>query len=326
MIRQRVARWSSNTADDAWLQVELTEATVVDHVSILWENACAAKYKLQVSDDGAAWTDATDVIAPTCGQTRTDTLNAAIAETAWKFVRMQGIERTPINGTLYGMSLFEFQVWDGPEPVVVDAGVSLVPLPQGLTVLDDETVFTLDADTTIEATGDAVVVADVLAERWRVSTGFPLPVQAAAASNSIRLVLDADYVELDTPSVGEGYSLVVRDTGAVITAKSAHGLHNGVQTLRQLFPPMIESEVAVLGDWSAPAVDIEDAPRLEHRGIQVDSARSFVTVDEVKNIIDTISSTRQSRLHLLGGKHRADCQGHRRRRQGGRVQGELVLP
>ncbi len=303
-------RWSSNTSDDAWIQVELAEATMVDHVTILWEDACAARYKVQVSNDGTGWTDATEEIsqaAAECGQAVTHNLNAATADTAWKFVRMQGIERTPISGTLYGMSLFELQVWDGPEPVAVDTGVNLVPLPQDVTVLEEEDPFVLDADTQIEASGDAVVVAEVLAERWRTSTGFPLPVVDSAATNSIRLVLDDGYTELETPSAGEGYALTVRDTGAVITASAAHGLHNGVQTLRQLFPPLIESQTEVIADWSASAVDIEDAPRFEHRGIQVDTARSFVTVPELKNIIDSIAAHKQDRLHL----HLADDQGWR---------------
>ena len=303
------SRWSSNTADNAWLQVKLAEATNIDHVTILWEAACAAKYRVEVSNDGTAWTDATGEITNSpCAPTMTHTLNAATAGTAWQYVRMQGIERTPIGGTKYGMSLYEFQVWDGPEgPAAAPSGVNLVPLPQELNVLDDEDAFTLNSDTKIEATGDAVVVANVLAERWRVSTGFDLPVVASAASNSIRLVLDANYAEMSTPSAGEGYSLAVRDTGAVITATAAHGLHNGVQTLRQLFPPMIESRTTVLRDWSAPAVDVEDSPRFAHRGIQVDAARSFVTVPELKNIIDTISAQKQDRLHL----HLADDQGWR---------------
>ncbi|MDO5736811.1 MAG: family 20 glycosylhydrolase, partial [Propionibacteriaceae bacterium] len=302
------SRWSSNTSDSAWLQVKLAAATTIDHVTILWEAACAAKYKVQVSNDGTAWTDATPEITNSpCASTLTHTLNPATAGTAWQYVRMQGIERTPINGVKYGMSLFEFQVWNGPESEVVSAVVNLVPLPQELSVLDDETAFVLDANTKIEATGDAIVVATVLAERWRLSTGLPLPIVASAPSNSIRLVLDAAYVEQSTPSAGEGYTLAVRDTGAVITANKAHGLHNGVQTLRQLFPPMIESKTTVLRDWSAPAVDVKDAPRFAHRGIQVDSARSFVTVPELKNIIDTIAAQKQDRLHL----HLADDQGWR---------------
>jgi hypothetical protein len=51
------SRWSSNYSDSAWLQVQLAAPTVLDHVTLRWEAACAAQYKIQVSDDGAAWTD-----------------------------------------------------------------------------------------------------------------------------------------------------------------------------------------------------------------------------------------------------------------------------
>ncbi|WP_461109274.1 family 20 glycosylhydrolase [Tessaracoccus terricola] len=300
-------RWSSNTADDAWVQVELAEATVVHHVTILWEDACAARYKLQVSTDGESFVDATAEIQPTCGAADTQTLNEETAGTAWKFVRMQGIERTPIGGTKYGMSLFELQVWDGPEPVTVPTTeLALVPLPQQVTETDGEP-FVLDADTRLEASGEAAPVAELLAERLRTSTGFALPVVGSAPTNSIRLVLDEAYEGLGGRSPEEGYSLVVTADGAVITSSSAHGLFNGTSTLRQLLPAMIESSTPVVADWSAPAVEIEDAPRFVHRGIQLDPARSFVEVEEVKEIIDTLSSFKQSRLHF----HLADDQGWR---------------
>ena len=112
------SRWSSNTADDASITVELAEPTVIDHIAIEWEAACAAKYKLQVSTDGTAFVDATGVIAPVCGTRDVQRIAAADADTAYRFVRMQSIERTPIGGQKYGVSLWEFEVWDGAEPVV----------------------------------------------------------------------------------------------------------------------------------------------------------------------------------------------------------------
>lgn len=300
-------RWSSNTADDAWVQVELAEATVVDHVNIVWEDACAARYKLQVSLDGDTFFDASGELQPTCATTDTQTLNDETAGTAWKFVRMQGIERTPINGTKWGISLFELEVWDGPEPVVTPpTELSLVPLPQEFVETGGEP-FVLDAETRFEATGEAEAVADLLAQRFRTSTGFALPVVSEAPSNSIRLLIDESFEGLGGPSPEEAYALEVTSQGVVIRSSSAHGLFNGTSTLRQLFPAMIESETTIVGDWSAPAVQIEDAPRFAHRGVQLDPARSFVEVEEVKDIIDSLASFKQSRLHF----HLADDQGWR---------------
>lgn len=103
--------YSSNASDSAWIAVELDEPTFVHHVSIAWELA-AARYKLQVSDDRSTWTDATDELTATPNTVSVVELNTAGAV---GFVRMQTIDRTPAqNGQKYGVSLKEFEVWDGP--------------------------------------------------------------------------------------------------------------------------------------------------------------------------------------------------------------------
>ncbi|WP_449374723.1 hypothetical protein [Arthrobacter psychrolactophilus] len=88
----------------------------MDHVTIKWETACAAKYKLQVSTDGITFVDATDVVSPTCAADDTQKLYAALASTPYQYIRMQGIDRTPIGGIKYGMSMWEFEVWDQRKP------------------------------------------------------------------------------------------------------------------------------------------------------------------------------------------------------------------
>ncbi|MFQ4147664.1 family 20 glycosylhydrolase [Arthrobacter sp. LAPM80] len=120
------SRWSSNGADDAWLAVELAKPTLIDHVTIYWEEACAARYRIDVSADGTVWTPATAEITPVCGSVDRQPL---LVDKPVAFVRMQGLERTPIGGKKYGMSLWEMQVWTGPEtgattpPASLEAGV-----------------------------------------------------------------------------------------------------------------------------------------------------------------------------------------------------------
>lgn len=54
-------RWSSKYQDDQWIQVDLGSSVTFDRVVILWEQAYAKKYTIQVSDDGADWTDVKSV-------------------------------------------------------------------------------------------------------------------------------------------------------------------------------------------------------------------------------------------------------------------------
>ncbi|WP_406178202.1 discoidin domain-containing protein [Streptomyces sp. NBC_00996] len=54
-------RWSSVFEDDQWIQVDLGSSVSFDRVVILWEQAYAKTYTLQVSDDGDSWRDVKSV-------------------------------------------------------------------------------------------------------------------------------------------------------------------------------------------------------------------------------------------------------------------------
>ncbi|ANJ26340.1 family 20 glycosylhydrolase [Agromyces aureus] len=294
------SRWSSNYSDAAWLQVKLAAPTRLDHVTLRWEAACAAQYKVQVSLDGSTWNDASPVLAGTCGGVDRVSVVAA-GEVA--YVRMQGVKRTPIGGSFYGMSLWELEAWTGPEPKAV-APLGLVPIPATLTSLEGDG-FSLSPESRVITDSEFAAVADQLAERLRASTGYDLPVVESGEPTASDIVLSSD------PAVGDGeaeaYELSASDAGASISAADPHGAFNGVQTLRQLFPAGAESPTAVQADWTTPALEIEDSPRFGYRGIMVDVARSFQTVDEIKRTIDAIASFKMNRLHL----HLADDQGWR---------------
>ncbi|GAA4904959.1 hypothetical protein GCM10025789_25230 [Tessaracoccus lubricantis] len=304
-------RWSSNTSDSAWMQVKLARPTVVHHVTIQWEAACAARYKLQASADGVAWVDATAELTPTCGTSDTQAFTqGTTASTAYQYVRMQSIERTPIGGTKYGVSLYEFEVWDGPVPAPSSAGLSLVPLPVSVTQHDGDP-FQLTPGVTIVARGEASAVGHQLRQAMTTPTGLALPVHevdGGPTTDVIELVIDPTYEAISATNASEGYRLNVTAAKVTITAAAAHGLWNGTRTLLQLLPPLInETQRTLRTRWSIKPVTIEDAPRFGYRSIMADVARSFLTVDEVKSIIDTMSSYKMSHLRL----HLADDQGWR---------------
>jgi hypothetical protein len=54
-------RWSSAYEDNQWIQVDLGSVVTFDQVVIVWEQAYALNYVIQVSDDGVTWTDVTAV-------------------------------------------------------------------------------------------------------------------------------------------------------------------------------------------------------------------------------------------------------------------------
>lgn len=288
-------RWSSNYVDATWLQVELAATGPIDHVKIGWPNAAARAYTLQTSMDGTTWTDVKDMTSET-GPGRVDDVHLGVAQA--KFVRLLGAKRW----STYGYSISEFEIYDKAQPVVPE-GPALVPLPASLAETADGT-FRLLPSSRIVATGDAVAAATYFAEKARKSTGFALPVVGGSAtSNDVAVTVAAGSSE-DKP---ESYALQADAQGARVEANSAAGALNGVQTLRQLFPQWIESDTAVNTPWTVDGVVISDHPRYEHRGIQIDVARSFYTVDEMKEHIDNAAQFKFNRLHI----HLTDDQGWR---------------
>ncbi|UVJ40362.1 beta-N-acetylhexosaminidase [Arthrobacter sp. CJ23] len=168
----------------------------------------------------------------------------------------------------------------------------LIPRPQHVATTDGA-AFTLHASARIAASGAAQAVAGQLAALLRRATGRALPLVAEPVPGDIALEL------AEAPDGGpEAYALSVTAESVRLTATDPAGLFNAVQTLRQLFPAAVESADASAPAWTLPAVEISDAPRLPYRGLMLDVARSFFTVAEVKQQVDTMSQFKLNALHL----------------------------
>ena len=288
-------RWSSNYIDASWLQVELAVAGPIDNVKIVWPNAAAKKYTLQTSLNGTDWTDA-KVVTSATGPDRVDEVSLGVANA--KFIRMMGATRW----STYGYSISEFGIYAKPQPVAPDS-LALVPRPVASATTADGT-FRLLPSSKIVASGDAVDAANYFAQKARKSTGFALPVVTGTAGvNDVEFTVAPDSSEAKP----ESYTLQADAHGVKIAANTGAGALNGVQTLRQLFPQWIESKTTVNTPWTVGGVVISDYPRYEHRGVGIDVARSFYTVDEMKEHIDNAAQFKMNRLHI----HFTDDQGWR---------------
>ena len=141
-------------------------------------------------------------------------------------------------------------------------------------------------------------------EKLSKATGSRVTVKSSGKSD-IQLVLNA----IADPMIGnEGYILSVRPKKITIRANKPAGLFYGAQSLIQLFPPQIESPTKVINvAWKIPAVEIGDYPRVGWRGLMLDVARHFFTVDEVKQYIDAMVRYKYNMLHW----HLTDDEGWR---------------
>jgi len=157
----------------------------------------------------------------------------------------------------------------------------------------------------VDGTPEARAIGESLAALIRPPTGFPIMVSVGAAdAGAIRLALDPARAALGE----EGYELVATNSGVRLTAYRPAGLFRGTQTLRQLLPVEIESEMGVERFvWPIPAVTIVDQPRFAWRGAMLDVARHFFPVSDVKQYIDLLALYKLNVLHL----HLSDDQGWR---------------
>jgi len=195
-----------------------------------------------------------------------------------------------------------------PAPAPVRAVVVPRVVPQPVTLaLAGGDAFTLSSSTSIvfdAGNAEVIRVANQLASLLRPATAFAVPISstgAGAGAIALRLASDAALG-------GEGYQLTVSRDSVRISASTPAGLFYGVQTLRQLLPPQIESDMSLSKvAWTVPAVAITDRPRFAWRGAMLDIARHFFTVDEIKQYVDLLALYKLNVLHL----HLADDQGWR---------------
>ena len=151
---------------------------------------------------------------------------------------------------------------------------------------------------------DNDLTVNFLTEKLRNFTDGKVTVKNSGKA-TIQLILNTTK---DTSIGNEGYTLTVLPKNITIRANSAAGLFYGVQTLVQLFPPEIERpHTTACNDVKIPVLEITDYPRVGWRGLMLDVARHFFTVDEVKQYIDKMVRYKYNMLHW----HLTDDEGWR---------------
>jgi hexosaminidase len=181
-------------------------------------------------------------------------------------------------------------------PILSQArAISIIPKPVTLREVKAED-FVLGSDTVIIADKALRAKARQLAQMLEPATGFDLQIKERALFSSSSIILKVDK---SMSRVGdEGYRLVVWPKKITIAAQSETGLFYGFQTLRQLLPAQIFRQAKVSGvKWTVPAVDIEDYPRFEWRGLHLDVCRHFMPKEFVKKYIDLIALHKMNRFH-----------------------------
>jgi hexosaminidase len=172
--------------------------------------------------------------------------------------------------------------------------LTLIPLPARLEELPGS--FQLTPETGILADAANHPNADFLSNLLSVPTGYGLPIRSASppgAANNISLRLDPAL----TAFKDEGYRLEVRPDGVTLEAFTPSGVFYGLQTLRQLLPPEVETRTRAELAWSIPCVHIEDWPRFAWRGFMLDEGRYFHGKEAVLQTLDLLALQKLNVFH-----------------------------
>lgn len=196
--------------------------------------------------------------------------------------------------------LLSLAVSCGGPAIETDGEIAVVPRPRRIEAGEGAFLWKPETPVVVEMEDPAAAyVADALNETAASVFGCPPAAVQAEGAPAIRIAGDASLA-------GEAYRLTVTPTHVELAAGAPAGAFRGVQTLRQLLMP------EALGAGNAagaeiPCVTIEDAPCMEYRGVMLDVARHFFTVDEVKRTLDILALHKMNVFHW----HLTDDQGWR---------------
>ncbi|MDT8894138.1 beta-N-acetylhexosaminidase [Halomonas sp. I1] len=201
------------------------------------------------------------------------------------------IKRTPddANVVMNAARRFERNAAASPMPESSLRG-GIVPSPRRLEIGASEA--DLSAGVVLDAPAISTTSRSALASTFsrrgialREGEGWPIEVRLAADSFEGELAREG------------AYRLVSDARGARITAFDAAGAFYGVQSL-----------LGALGaDGHLPALDVEDAPRFDYRGVMLDVARNMKDKASVLRLLDRMATYKLNRFHF----HLSDDEGWR---------------
>ncbi|MGG7176802.1 beta-N-acetylhexosaminidase [Clostridium paraputrificum] len=189
--------------------------------------------------------------------------------------------------------------------------IALIPKPLNYEVGEGEFILTEDTSIYVmgnssEETEEVYKVAEFIRDKFRPSTGFELDIIKSDDVPPGNIYLTTLGGEENKGN--EGYQIVTTEEGVKLVGNKAEGLFRAVQTLRQLLPSSIEKRTLVTDvEWKIPFSTIKDSPEYGYRGLMIDVARHFFTVDEIKRQIDFASQYKINKIHM----HLSNDQGWR---------------
>ncbi len=190
------------------------------------------------------------------------------------------------------------------EKSIVEASYDIIPSPKEVQI-DDYNTFVLTPKTIVyyeAGNADMQRNAEFLSSYVKDMLGFGLQVAAGNPNVCDGIVLALDPASFDET---EAYQIEVTPKQVVVTGSDAAGVFYGIQALRKSLPIMKMGSSKV--NVSFPCATIKDYPRFHYRGMHLDPARHFFTMDSVKIYVDMLAMHNINTFHF----HITDDQGWR---------------
>jgi hexosaminidase len=181
-----------------------------------------------------------------------------------------------------------------------ESTLPIIPLPQSiqqdngqLPLLPSTSIFL--KDTSLRS------AAEYLNKRLQEETGFSLPFKTSPGKGGISLEVNR------TLAHQEGYTLKVDRDGIEITGNDEAGAFYGIQTLLQIIREIPAKDKDSPSRYAVPYVRILDYPRFAWRGMHLDVARHFFSIDFIKKQLEIMARHKLNVFHW----HLTDDQGWR---------------
>lgn len=127
--------------------------------------------------------------------------------------------------------------------------------------------------------------------------------------SSLLLKSNSNIVFIQDESITnpEAYTLQISPNQIEIRAKTDHGAFYAVQSLQQLLPVSFVNGTTKEAVIKIPCVKIKDSPQYSYRGMHLDVARHFFSVEFIKKYINALAMLKMNVFHW----HLTDDQGWR---------------
>ena len=165
----------------------------------------------------------------------------------------------------------------------------IIPKPQTQEWGDGVLVLNRNIDIQYKGKNDTISRSIKLFQEQLQQLGIPTTVnKKGKGSIAIRIT---DGATQNKPL--EGYNLTVTTDGIQIAANDNAGVFYGLQSLRQLLPPVRNND-----GISLRTVVIEDAPAIHWRGMMLDVSRHFYTKESILHILDLLAQYKMNIFSL----------------------------